>query len=452
MYRATTETAAAGPAPRRPIRDVSPGWIVALVLVLLAATGLRVAHATDPERPQEPDSIGYARIAVSLHEGDGFGLGGYREDVQDASNYSPGLPLLVAGIYEVTGGDHLELVRVILALVGALGALFAFLIGWRLSGPAAGLVAAIVVAGYPALLEYQGMLMTEPLAVTLLGAALLAFLWAGDRLGPWPWALPGALFGLLALVRPEYLPVGVLLALVAFLRVRWLDGGWAPGLAAGAVMLAAFLLPIVPWTVRNAVELDRFVPISTGGGKALFVGTYLPADGDGPRLREELLRRDPELRRRLADRPRSVKLDTALSELAANSHPGKPTDVALSRLGRDNLDRYVSDDPLGFAAMLARKSWRAWREGTRPVMHSAGWKAAQKVLVALALLGLVVLAARRRWEAIPAALLVIAMTATAALLIASPRRVIVILPLVGALAGYALGSAADFVRARRSPG
>ena len=449
VYRATPQTATPDDIRPRERRDLSPGWLIALVALMLFAAGVRVGFALEPQRPQEPDSIGYARIAKTLHEDGRFEEGGFRAPLQQASNYSPGLPLFVAGLYELTGGIHLELARVVLALIGSLAVLFTFLVGRRLWGPGAGFVAAIVVAGYPALLQYQGMLMTEPLAVTLLAASLLAFLWAGDdERGVWAWALPGALFGLLALVRPEYLPFGLLLAVIAAFRVHWLDRRWAPGLAAAALMLLAFLLPIAPWTVRNAIVLDRFVPISTGGGKALFVGTYMPADGDGPRLREQLLAADPALRRELADAPLRVRLDTALAVTAARRHPGIPTDVALTRMGRENLDRNLSEDPEGFAAMLGRKSYRAWREGPRPIMHSSGWEAAQKALAALALIGLLVLCLRRRWEAVPALLIALGVTATAALLIASPRRTIVILPLVAALGATAL---AWFASLWRSP-
>jgi hypothetical protein len=446
MYRATQETAVPERTRARPLRDLGPAWLLALGALLLVAVGLRIGFALDPQRPQEPDSIGYARIAKSLYRDGSFEEGGSRTHLQEASNYSPGLPLLVAGIYQISGGVHLELARLVLAVVGSLAVLFAFLIGRRLSGPGAGLIAALIVAGYPALLQYQGMLMTEPLALTLLAASLLSFLWAGDDRGPWAWALPGLLLGLLALVRPEYLPLGVLLALVALFRARWQIGAWHEGFAAAALMTLAFLLPIVPWTIHNLVSLDRFIPISTGGGKALFIGTDMRADGDGPQQREDLLREHPGLRRDLASTPRSAQLDTLLAVLAARRHPGVPTDVALTRMGRDNLDNDLSDLP-GFGAMLARKTYRAWREGPRPIMHSTAWKAAQKVLVGLALLGLCVLALTRRWEAIPLALLALLVTAASALLIASPRRVIVILPAVAALAASAVTWAAGRVRA-----
>ena len=441
MFRATAETAVPERRCGRPIRELGPGWLAALAAVLIVAVGLRIGFAVDPQRPQEPDSIGYARIAKSLEAGNGFQEGGFKAHLQEASNYSPGLPLLIAGIYAVTGGPHLELARIVLALIGSLAVLFAFLIANRLSGPGAGIGAAVVVAGYPALLQYQGMLMTEPLAVTLLAGGILAFLWAGDGRAVWAWALPGLLFGLMTLVRPEYLPYGLVLALVALLLLRIRAAAWAPGLAAAAVLIAAFLLPIVPWTIRNAIVLDRFVPVSTGGGKALYIGTYEPADGDGPRLRDQLLRSDPQV----GQLPRDAQLDTLLALRATREHPGVETDVALTRMGRANLDDNL-DDPLSFAGMLGRKAYRAWREGPRPIMHSAVWKGAQKALALLALAGLALLAWRRRWESIPIALLLAGVSLNAALLIASPRRVIVLLPIVAVLAATAVAALAERLR------
>ena len=58
-----------------------------------------------------------------------------RSATQPASNYSPGLPLLAAGVYELTGGVHERSARLVLALIGTLAVLFAYLIGRRLSGP-----------------------------------------------------------------------------------------------------------------------------------------------------------------------------------------------------------------------------------------------------------------------------------------------------------------------------
>ena len=462
---------------------MAPMHRAALVAILLVALGLRIGYALDPADPQLPDSRGYARIAQSLYQDGRFEQRGdfVPGEVQQSSNFSPGLPILVDGIYGLSGGVHPELARIVLALIGTLGVFLAYLLGLRLGGPVAGLVAALVVATYPALLEYQGMIMTEPLAATLLAGALLAFFRAWDRGGAAAWALCGLLLGLLAMVRPEYLLFGALVPLAAALAAR-ARGSRRWGVPAAAAALA-FVVVVLPWTIRNAVVLDRLVPISTGSGKVLYIGTYLPAGGDGNELRQELLEHDPSLRRRFVSelqRPtqsdpwplfsqqfppaegvgaaerlstrlplqRVTYLERLLALVAADRYPGTPTDQALSRMGRDNVRRYLGDDPLGFAGMMARKAADAWKEGPRATMLETGWRLWHGLVMVAAALGLGLLAYRRRWEAIPIALLALAATVLSAVLIASPRRVIVILPVVAALAGTAVAWAAQRLRGR----
>src|SRR5215213_7601697 len=319
--------------------------LVALVAVLLLGLGLRVGEAWDGRAPVY-DATAYAAIAKNLSEGEGFTVGAGA--TQPSSNYSPGLPLFVAGLYEGTGGVHERLARLVLAAIGALSVLFAYLIGRRLMvgrsphrpgssevGAATGmqrrlvkkrpygggnspnavpaLLGALAVAIYPALLEYQGMLMSEPLAATLLSGGVLAVLWAWD--GGWArWILPGALFGALALTRPEYLGIAVLVSIV--IAVRALPRGWRPSLLPAAVFLLAALVVIAPWTIRNASALDRFVPISTGGGQVLFAGTYLPSDGDPEKVGAGVVAENPDLFQ--SRDAQKLRLEQILARLAAD--------------------------------------------------------------------------------------------------------------------------------------
>jgi hypothetical protein len=78
------------------------------------------------------------------------------------------------------------------------------------------------------------------------------------------------------------------------------------------------------------------------------------------------------------------------------------------------------------------------------------WWVLHALIVIFGLIGLVVLAIRRRWEAIVVALVALAATALSALLIASPRRVIVILPLIAAFAGVAVTWLMAWLREHRS--
>jgi hypothetical protein len=418
--------------------------LAALVAILLLGLGLRLGEAWDGRAPVY-DAKAYAAIAANLEAGEGFTVGS--QATQPSSNYSPGLPLFVAGLYEVTGGAHERLARVVLALIGTLSVLFAYLVGrrlgWALNRPRSSevgsapiwpaLAGAAVVAIYPALLEYQGMLMSEPLAATLLSGGVLAVLWAWE--GSWArWVLPGALFGALALTRPEYLGVAVLIAIVVFAREARSD--WPLSLTRAAVFLGALVVVIAPWTLRNAVALDRFVPISTGGGQVLFAGTYLPSDGDPEKVGTEVVSENPDLfQPKDAER---LRLEQILARLAANRYPRMETDKALSKMGKEQLWDDVSDEPLEYAGFVATKVWRIWSHGPRDVMHEPVWEALHWLLVALGLLGLTILAWRRRWEALLLGTIFLAITAISALLVASPRRVLVLVPLLASLAALSI--------------
>jgi hypothetical protein len=294
------------------------------------------------------------------------------------------------------------------------------------------LIGAAAVAVYPALLEYQGMLMSEPLAATLLSGSVLAILWAADDASaPARWLLPGALLGATAMVRPEYLGVAVLLAVVVF--ARGLRGEWRRSLAQAAVLLAGVVVFVSPWTVRNAVALDRFVPISTGAGQVLFAGTYLPSGGDPEKVGAEVVARHPGIFEP-ADAQR-LRLEQILARLAAQRYPHLGSDRALSQMGREQLGDDVSEEPLEFAGFLATKVGRIWSHGPRAVMREPLWEALHWALVGFGLLGLCMLAWRRRWEALVLATVFASITALSALLVASPRRVLVMLPLLAACAG-----------------
>jgi 4-amino-4-deoxy-L-arabinose transferase-like glycosyltransferase len=414
--------------------------LAALAAILLLGLGLRVDDAWRGRAPVY-DAAAYATIAANLERGEGFTLG--RGATQPASNYSPGLPLLAGGVYALAGGVHERLARLVLAAIGGLSVLFAYLIGRRLSGPVAGLVAAAAVAIYPALLEYQGMLMSEPLAATLLAGAVLAMLWAdgvGPRIG---WLVPGLLLGALALTRPEYLAISLPIAVVVLARHGW--DGWREGLVQALVLLAGLAVVVAPWSVRNAAALDRFVPISTGGGQVLFSDSYIPSGGDPEQVGAEVLKRHPELRKQL---PADPRLEQILAALAAQRYPGLESDAALARMGRERLWDEVREEPLSYAAFVAAKVGRIWSHGPRDVMREPLWEALHWALVALGVLGLVLLAWQRRWEALLLGVVLVAVTATGALLVASPRRVLVTIPLVAALAGAGIAWAATKLRER----
>ena len=419
--------------------------LLILALIVALGFGLRAHRALDPLDHPGDDARAYFSLSKSLYEDGTYGGPSFR----DASDWSPGAPLLYAGVYYATGGVRDNAARLLLALLGAASCVIAYLLARRLAGPGAGLLAAAGVAVYPSFIHSNGALLSEPPAIFTLPAAVLAFLWARERESPWAWLLPGALFGLTALIRPEYLLVGIGFGIAALVGIGR-DRDWRPGLAAAAVLAVGFLVPIVPWTIHNLVSLDRFVPISTGGGKALYVGTNLSADGDYQRVKAQLVERyqGRELE------PGSPQLDainpTPLFDKVAAEHPELNRDAALGKIGKDQLGDDLSDHPAAYVAMLVRKTGRMWDQGVGPTMNSTLGRLAQRLLVLAGLAGLLTLGWRRRWWELTAFAIPIGLvTAVGAVSLASTRRNEVLMSLVIPLAAAALAWAWQYVAARR---
>jgi 4-amino-4-deoxy-L-arabinose transferase-like glycosyltransferase len=414
------------------------------VLLAIAALGLalRAVAVVHPVANPADDSHAYFGIAKALYEEGSFG----GPTFHNASDWSPGAPLLYAAAFFLTGGAREGAARAVEALLGTAAIFVVFALGRRLAGglrgprgrdPASlvGLLAAFAVAAYPPFIHSTGELMSEPPAILTLPAAVLAFLWAGERgRSPAAWLLPGVLFGLTAMFRPEYLVVGAAFVLLAALRVA-LDRGWRRGLAAGALIGIALVAAIVPWTIRNVVVLGRLVPISTGSGKALYVGTFLPADGEYQRVKAILYHR--QTGRWLP--PQSEALNEVdpvpLFNRVARRYPELPRDTALGKIGKQNFSKYFGEDPVGYLAMTARKIGRMWSSGVGEAMGSTPGRVVQILLVALGLAGLILLGrARRWWETAALATPIALVTLVGAISLAAPRRNEVLMTLVFPLA------------------
>ena len=156
------------------------------------------------------------------------------------------------------GGLTYTSARVVGAFVGAGAVAVVGLVGRRLAGERAGLIAAGVAAAYPAWVVGDTSGMSEGLYLLLVAAALLALL---DRRA----VLAGLAIGLATLTRSE----GLLLVPLAAWPLLW---GRRAAVATGVVLLV-----LAPWAIRNTVQLDRFVPVSTNDATVVAGANCPPA-------------------------------------------------------------------------------------------------------------------------------------------------------------------------------
>jgi 4-amino-4-deoxy-L-arabinose transferase-like glycosyltransferase len=412
--------------------------LILLGAILVLGFGLRAYRVVEPLATPGDDARAYYGLSKALYEEGSYG----GPTFHDASDWSPGAPLLYAAAFYATGGPREGTARIVELLLGLAAIVAVYLLGRRLNCRPAGLIAALGVAVYPPFIHSIGALYSEPPAIFTLPAAVLAFLWASEQKRLRAWLLPGLLFGLTALIRPEYLLVGLAFALLAGIRVSR-ERGWRPGFAGAVLLVAALLVPIVPWTVHNQVVLDRTVPISTGGGKALYVGTFLPADGEYQRVKAMLLKRYRH-RDLPPDSEALERVDpTPLFNRAAARYPDLPRDSALGKIGKQNFSKYFGEDPVGYLAMTLRKVWRMWSAGIGEAMESSPGRLIQVLLALLGLAGLGLLGMRRRWwELVAMATPIALVTAVGAVSLAAPRRNEILMTLIFPLIGVALARAA----------
>jgi 4-amino-4-deoxy-L-arabinose transferase-like glycosyltransferase len=246
------------------------GW-AALAVVLAVALVVRLALVAEVSPRYQPafDAADYDRHAHSIAAGDGY-PDSVRVRGKPSAFRPPGYPYLLAGVYKVTGKRWTGGL-VLAALLGTLIVLLLYLVAaWAFDRRVA-LVAAGLAAVFPPLVGLSASLLSEPLFVVIelgLVAAVLAY-----RRQPriWPWAAAaGLLAGLGALTRAN----GLLLVVPAAIGV-WTARPLLSrrAFAAPTAVVLVALVAVVPWTVRNTVVMDHFLPGTTQTGFAL-AGAY----------------------------------------------------------------------------------------------------------------------------------------------------------------------------------
>lgn len=253
-----------------------------------AAVGLVLRVVTVVVASRTPqglvDPARYFRYAEAI--GRGEGMVEVLSGGQPTAYFPPGYPYFLGSIQAVLTHtplpDDLPLFGGLAqAVVGTISIVVVGLLARRLASPAAGVVAAAILALYPNQVLHTATLLSETLSIALLLGFLLALVPPG--LGRWPGPLAwrrlvgaGFLLGGLLLVRP--VTVGVAGAAV----VAWLVAGegWRRTATRTAAVVGVALLCLAPWTVRNLVRMDSFVLLSTNTGDNLCIG-HAPTAGGG---------------------------------------------------------------------------------------------------------------------------------------------------------------------------
>src|SRR3954471_3817358 len=343
------------PALSRPARLAVVG--VLLTLIFAGGAALRFDQAGRPADPHSADERAYLTLAQSLERHGAYG--GPGTAMEDPQHWPPGAPALFALAERIDRGPpgsfNPPSVYTAQAIVGSLAILAAFIAAAVLAGAWAGLAAAAATAFYGPLVDQAGRALSEPLGALGVILTIVACAAAARRPREWRFALAGIAFGLTLLARADLAPAVPLVAIWAVLAARR-PLGWRRGALCGAALLAGAIVAVAPWMRSASDRAGHLVPVSTSGGSAIFVGTYLPGNGTMFGLKRSL---GNELRlqdARLATTPNFRLPQERILDLVAERHPELDRDAALVREARENFSRYALRHPARFTGMLADKA------------------------------------------------------------------------------------------------
>ena len=183
-------------------------------------------------------------------------------------NYRPPLyALFLAVIISVFGKNvfALQLTQIVMSLVATL--LITRVAANRAPNTAPWVFGAMLLSPFEAV--FTTVALSETLTMFLITAAAFAiFTYDGMR----RWIIGGILFGLTALTRDIYLPLVLLVA------ISWIvlgKGSIRIRFFSACILIASTCLVVLPWTLRNYVVTDQFVPVSEGRlGFSIWMGSW----------------------------------------------------------------------------------------------------------------------------------------------------------------------------------
>jgi 4-amino-4-deoxy-L-arabinose transferase-like glycosyltransferase len=302
-----------------PTARVRPRAIVVLGLAAVLIRAVYVVDGTQAGWAERDDAAHYQESAARLASG---------LPLPPTPHWVPLYPIVLSPFYFLFG-PHWVVARLANAILG--GVACALLIPWtaRAFDREAALLAGALYAVYPPSIAHSGHIMSENLLVPLLLAVCLALSSCSERPTIGRAAALGALLGLASMTHGD--AVVLLVLVVGRLAFAWRRAlgrsGWK---YLGAIVLA-YVVMLVPWTIRNHRLFGRLIPLTTSAGP-----TLLDGNNDTSRGRATDRRALPQELQRALQRAAPIERDVLARRLALEwmkSNPDKLIPLSILKLG-----------------------------------------------------------------------------------------------------------------------
>jgi 4-amino-4-deoxy-L-arabinose transferase-like glycosyltransferase len=288
-----------------------------LGLLVITAVGLAVrlvyVLAVKGHEAPQGDAITFFLQGHFLANGHGFvnaPLLAFRHVSQPAADHPPLFSSYLA-LLDLLGIRTFLGARLGVAVLGTGTIAVVGLVGRRVAGPRAGLIAAGIAAVSPLVWVNDGQILSESMTMLVIAGAILLAYRFWDRRDGLAAVLFGAACGVAALVRSELILFAPMVAIPLVVGMRSLATRRRVELLlvagiAGAVVFA-------PWAIRNSVAFEHPVPFGTGSDITLentncrstyygpLLGWWDQACASNPSLTRDQSEQGPDQRRHALD-------------------------------------------------------------------------------------------------------------------------------------------------------
>ena len=349
-----------------------------MILVLLASALVTVVFwKVLPDRfrlnEQSDYFASYEPVARNLLAGRGLS----RSDQRLATEYPPGYPLILAGIFGLSNrlGVSEDLSLSVFAIICmALVSGFVFLLARMFWGVLPALISALIWMTYPFALWLTKQPNSElPFMVVFYGGLCLFWYAMSRRLPGRFYFLCGLVFGAAMLIRPIAMGVGLVLAAIIWITRRELSRQ-----ARGALMtmlLLGSLLAVLPWEAWVYHQTGQVILLGTNGVKSVRDGLTFAVDSKGYRQESNT---SPDVAQVMDDiRAQQNEISTmgdfrSVMWREFRAHPMAVTKLLLMKLARSwyGTDSQRMEYPilliqLVYLALVGWGAWSAWKAGGR---------------------------------------------------------------------------------------
>ncbi len=258
------------------LQSINQTELLALILLITLTLISRLFWAFSDHPKPFSDMEDYYRCAINFLKGDHLAQG------PSHLAYRPPLyPLFIAACIKLFPFNSLLYIRIIQSILSTISTVFVYFICRKILNPVQtdganpllnhpkliSFLAALTFANFGGQIFFTSLLMTETLFVFLLLLWIIIGFNCNNSNHYGRLISYSLLLGVLALIRPIalfFLPVLVFKTLQCIPQPKWPKKVWLP--------LIGWLLPIIPWTIRNFFVLNTFVLITTNSGVNFFLG------------------------------------------------------------------------------------------------------------------------------------------------------------------------------------